>query len=212
MLALDLPGHGKSPGTGHQSIEAYADDVEGFIQSIGFSTAVIVGHSMGGAIALEFAIRRPKRVLGLGLLATGARLRVAPVLLQATADPARISEAVALLGEWSFGPNAESKLKKLATARLAETRPAVLHGDFLACDAFDVTARLAEIDVPTAILCGAEDKMAPPKYSRLLQARIRGASLDILEGAGHMVLLEQPEPVASRIDAFVNGIKYRPGA
>jgi pimeloyl-ACP methyl ester carboxylesterase len=212
MFALDLPGHGKSSGTGHQTIEGYATDVARFIQSLGLSTAVLLGHSMGGAIALEMASRDPKRVLGLGLLATGARLPVAPEILRASADPARFFEAVALLEELSFAPQTSLRLRKSAADRLRETRPAVLHGDVLACDAFDITPRLADIAVPTVILCGAEDRMTPPRYSAFLQARIRGASLDILPNAGHMVMLEQPDEVAAQIEMFVNSMQYRPGA
>jgi pimeloyl-ACP methyl ester carboxylesterase len=212
VLALDLPGHGKSFGTGHQTIEGYAGEVAQFIQSIGLSTAILVGHSMGGAIALEMASRNPKRLLGLGLLSTGARLPVAPGILQAAADPATFDEAVALLGELSFAPQTNLALKGSAVARLRETRPSVLHGDLLACDAFDMTARLADIAVPTAILCGGEDKMTPPKYSAFLQARIRGATLEVVRNAGHMVMLEQPDEVAAQIELFVNGIQYRPGA
>jgi pimeloyl-ACP methyl ester carboxylesterase len=212
MLALDLPGHGKSSGTGHQTIEAYASEVAQFIQSIGLSTAVLLGHSMGGAIALEMTSRNPKRVLGLGLLATGARLPVAPEILQAAANPATFLEAVALLGELSFAPQTSLALRRLGTARLRETRPSVLHGDLLACNAFDMTARLADMAVPTIILCGAEDNMTPPKYSAFLQARIHGASLNILPGAGHMVMLEQPDEVAAQTELFVNSIQYRPGA
>jgi len=211
VLALDLPGHGKSSGTGHQTIEAYARDVAEFIQSVGLSTAVLVGHSMGGAIALAMASAEPTRVLGLGLIATGARLRVAPGLLQAAADPVSFPEAVALLGELSFAPQSSPRLKTLATARMRETRPSVLYGDFLACDAFDMSARLADIAAPTVILCGTEDRMTPPKYSAFLKARIRGAGLDILPDAGHMVMLEKPDEVAARIELFVNTIRHRPG-
>jgi len=211
VLALDLPGHGKSSGTGHQTIGAYARDVAEFIQAVGLSTAVLVGHSMGGAIALAMAEAEPKRVLGLGLIATGARLRVAPELLQAAADPVSFSEAVALAGELSFAPRSSPRLKTLAAARMRETRPSVLYGDFLACDAFDMSARLADIAAPTIILCGAEDRMTPPMYSAFLKARIRGAGLDILPDAGHMLMLEQPDEVAARIELFVNTIEYRPG-
>ena len=211
VLALDLPGHGKSSGTGHQTIGAYARDVAEFIQAVGLSTAVLVGHSMGGAIALAMAEAEPKRVLGLGLIATGARLRVAPELLQAAADPVSFSEAVALAGELSFAPRSSPRLKTLAAARMRETRPSVLYGDFLACDAFDMSARLADIAAPTIILCGAEDRMTPPMYSAFLKARIRGAGLDILPDAGHMLMLEQPDEVAARVELFVNTIKYRPG-
>ena len=211
VLALDLPGHGKSSGLGHQTIEAYARDVGEFMQSVGLGTAVLVGHSMGGAIALAMASLHPKRVLGLGLIATGARLRVAPELLQAASDPATFSDAVTLAGELSFAPKSSPRLRTLAIARMSDTRPSVLHGDFLACHAFDMSARLSDIAAPAVILCGAEDRMTPPKYSAFLKARIPGASLEVLPDAGHMLMLEQPDEVAARIELFVNTLRYLPG-
>ena len=144
-FALDLPGHGKSAGTGHQTIEAYADEVAEFIQSIGLSKAVLVGHSMGGAVALELASRNPERVLGLGLIATGARLQVAAEILQTTADAATFSEAVTLISDLAFAAQTNPRLKVLAAARMRDTRPSVLHGDFLACHALDMTGCLADI-------------------------------------------------------------------
>jgi pimeloyl-ACP methyl ester carboxylesterase len=212
VFAVDLAGHGKSDGIGHHAIEEYTGEVLEFMTSLGLNAAVLVGHSMGGAIALEAAIRSPSRVLGLGLIGCGARLRVAAEILRRTSDPSTFSAAISLIGDLSFAPQTGSRLKELAAQRMAETRPSVLHGDFLACDGFDATGRLSQIAVPTLILCGAEDKMTPPKFSAFLHEKIVGAQLEIISRAGHMVTLEKPDQVAGMLARFLNEIPYRPGA
>jgi pimeloyl-ACP methyl ester carboxylesterase len=94
---------------------------------------------------------------------------------------------------------------------MAEIRSSVLHGDLMACDAFDRMADLTTVDAPTLIVCGVEDQMTPPKYSQYLHQQIAGSVLHIVEDAGHMVMLEQPDRVAGYIAAFLNSITYEPG-
>ncbi len=211
IYALDLPGHGKSRGVGHQRIGDYARSVVDFLDGSRLNAAVLVGHSMGSAIALTLALDFPRRVLGLGLVGSGARLRVAPEILDLTASEATFPLAVKLVNDWAFSPSVNPRLKELAAQRMAEIRPAVLHGDFLACNEFDVMPRLDEITVPTLILCGADDVLTPVKYSEYLRDHIAGARLVVFPGAGHMVMLEQPEAFTNVLAEFVEKIPYRAG-
>ena len=211
ILALDLPGHGKSDGSGRQSIEDYADDVDGFVRSIGLNAVVLAGHSMGGAIAIELAGRHPGSVLGLCLISTGAKLRVSPEILRGTDDPTAFSTTVARIVDLSFAADASPRLKQLAAQRMRETRSSVLHGDFLACNAFDGTARVAEFATPTLIACGEQDRMTPPHYSHWLRSNIAGSRLELVPHAGHMVMLERPDVIAAMVDKFLEGLEYRPG-
>jgi pimeloyl-ACP methyl ester carboxylesterase len=164
----------------------------------------MIGHSMGSAIALTLAIQTPKRVLGLGLMGSGAKLRVAPAILEAAANPNTFHAALDLVTQYSFSSKADLRLKELASQRMAETRPAVLHGDFLACDAFNVMDQLGRVRTPTLIVCGTEDRLTPLKFSEYLCNQISGAQLEILPGAGHMAMLEQPERVADTLGRFLN--------
>jgi len=209
IFALDLPGHGKSEGVGKQSVADYARCVVDFMKALKLRAALIVGHSMGGAIALTLALDHVKCVLALGLVGTGARLRVVPAILEGTVNPATFPLAVQTINEWAFGPNASPRLKELAAQRMAETRPTVLQGDFLACDAFDVMARLEKIRLPTLILCGTEDRLTPPRYSEYLRDHIPSARLLPVKGAGHMVMLEQPAAVANALESFLKEIPYQ---
>lgn len=211
IFALDLPGHGKSGGVGSQSIADYAGAVVDFLDAARLNAAVFVGHSMGSAIALTLALDFPKRVLGLGLVGSGARLRVHPQILESAASEATFPLAIKLINDAEFGPSVDPKVKELAARQMAEIRPAVIHGDFLACNEFDVMQRLDEINVPTLILCGTEDVLTPMKYSEYLRDRIPNARLLAFPGAGHMVMLERPLDVAQALSDFADEIPYRAG-
>ncbi len=198
--ALDLPGHGQSTGPGYDSIQAYADWLVAFLDAAGLDQIVLAGHSMGGAIALQAALQHPGRVAGLVLIATGARLRVAPGLLDAIRQD--LTAAIGLMGDWAYGPEALPEMVRLGQRQLAAAGPEILYGDFQACDGFNVLDRLGEISAPTLILCGTLDRMTPTKYSTYLRDNIRGASLVLVEGAGHMLMIENPGAVAGALAAF----------
>lgn len=211
IYAPDLPAHGRSEGLGSQTIGGYARAVVDLLDALKLNAAVIVGHSMGGGIALSLALDYPKRVLGLGLIGTGARLRVAPQLLDAASRAETFPDAVKLINEWEFSPSVNPRLKQLARQRMSEMRPAVLHGDFLACNQFDVMNRLHEIHVPALILCGVDDQMTPAKYSDHLHTQLSGSRLVVIPEAGHMVMLEQPLTFTLALTEFLDTIPYRPG-
>jgi pimeloyl-ACP methyl ester carboxylesterase len=103
-------------------------------------------------------------------------------------------------------------LKELVFKRLATIRPSLLYGDLLACDHFDFTDRLGAIRTPTLVICGAEDKLTPLTYSETLSSAIPGAALQTVDGAGHMVMLEQPRRAAGLLSVFLATIPYLPGS
>jgi pimeloyl-ACP methyl ester carboxylesterase len=208
IYALDLPGHGKSKGHGFQSISAYSRKVSEWMGAIGLHRAVFVGHSMGGAIAMTLALDYPEQVLGLGLVGSSPKLPVNSAFLENADSPSTFHNAVEMLVNWSFSPESPEQLRELATKRMAETRPSVLHGDLLACDTFDIGNRLGEIHQPALVICGSEDKMTPLRYSLVLKDNLPSARLETIPAAGHMVMLERPLEVAQTLVDFLAKIKY----
>ncbi len=199
--ALDLPGHGQSEGQGRASISAYADFVAAFVETIGLEKVTLVGHSMGGATALDFALRYPEKLVGLVLVGSGARLRVAPAILDGIRQD--FQPVLGLICDYAFALDAPEQLKREGRRQMGQTHPDVLYGDFAACDAFDVMDRLGEIHCPTLAICGTADRLTFPKYSTYLRDNIPGAQLVLIEGAGHMVMLEQPKAVSQAVADFL---------
>jgi pimeloyl-ACP methyl ester carboxylesterase len=196
VAALDLNGHGRSTYRKGDSLKLYIEDVLAVLDELGGKT-FLVGHSLGGALALKIAFNRP--LWGIGLISTGARLRVLPKILRLIEDD--FEEAVDLILKMAFYlPHHLERARDI----MLKTGPEVLKRDFLVCDSFDVMDKLGQIDVPTLIVCGKEDKLTPVKYSQYLKDHIPNSKLHIIEGAGHMVMLEQPEKLNKVIEGFLN--------
>ena len=208
IFTLDLPGHGKSEGVGRQDIAEYGQAVDEFMKALHLSRAIIIGFSMGSAIALSLALQYRKRIIGLVLIGSGAKMRVSASLLEMVANPSTFQPAVETIIEYSYSSNADARLKELAIEQMLETRQAALYGDFMACDAFDVMEIVNKVHVPTLLICGSEDRMTPPNRSEYLRDQIEGAQLHIVEGAGHMAMIEQPDAVAARLSEFLDTIHY----
>ena len=157
---------------------------------------------MGGAISQTLALDSSGCVVGLVLVATGARLRVAPAILEGIRSDFERSAELVTRFAWSQGT--PPMLTELGRQALLETGSDVLLGDFTACDRFDVMRRLKEIEAPTLVIVGSADQLTSVKYTRFLVEHISGARLVIIEGAGHMVMLERPAEVAKAVQQFLN--------
>jgi pimeloyl-ACP methyl ester carboxylesterase len=208
MFALDLPGHGKSEGVGRQDIDEYVKSVYEFMKAVRLSSVVMVGFSMGSAIAMSLALGYRKRVIGLGLIGSGAKLRVSASTLELLSNTSTFLSAVETVINNSYSSNVDPRVKELAVKQMAETRQSVLYGDFLACDEFDVMERVPKIQAPTLLICGSSDRMTPPSRSEFLREQIEGAQMHIVEGAGHMAMIERPDEVAGLLSEFVDRIPY----
>ena len=211
VITPDLPGHGKTAGPGRQSVQDYARDVAEFINVAGLSRAVFVGHAMGGAIALALALDYPDRVAGIGLISTGPTLPIPSSVIENAANVSTLPLAIKSLQELSLGSQTPENLKGIVLKRLTETRQTLLLNDLLACDRFNLADRLNTIRTPVLVVCGTDDKLTPLRFSEILSSEIPGAALQTVEGAGHMLVLEQPDRLAKLIRVFLATIPYRPG-
>ncbi len=201
VYAPDLPGHGESSGPGRSTIAAYAADMLALLDALAVKRAVVAGHSMGGAIAQQMALEAPERVAGLILIATGARLRVAPQILEnALHHPDAVADFVTT---YAYGPTADEQIKRMGQQALLDIPPEVLLGDYMACDAFNCIGRVEEIRTPTLVIGGKEDKMTPPRYSEFLVVHIPGAEQRFIEQAGHMIPIEFPDELARVVKGWL---------
>lgn len=202
-VAVDLPGHGASGGEAANTVATYREFLRRFSSALHLNNFILAGHSLGGAVALDYALHHSDRLAGLILVASGARLRVAPPLLEAC----RAGELPPGLVEFAYGPAAPAELLESARQEMAALSPSTYYADFSACNSFDCMDRLGEIDRPVLLICGAEDKMTPPRYSRYLKDHLPQAELVVIEKAGHMVMLEAPQAVNEAIASFVERVR-----
>ncbi len=198
-VALDLPGH--PDGEPLATVEAYAEWVVRKLQEAGLSPAVLVGHSMGGAVVLSAALQVPELVRGLVLVATGPRLRVNPRFLEGLAQ--RPEETLDRFVDLWFGPRVDSRTRERVREAVRQLGPRVLLQDLRACDAFDATGKLGQIQRPTLVVAGEKDVLTPPGLSWELHAGIRGASLVVVPDAGHTVFLERRRLFRDSLRTFV---------
>lgn len=200
VLAVDLPGHGRSDGEALTAISDLADWLIALLDALGVAQAALAGHSMGALACLSAAARHPQRLRALALLGVAPKMPVHPDLLAlAAADD---HKALELIDDWAHGPRAHLGGHPAAGTwllgggeRLLErARPGVLHRDLAACDAYaDGPADAARVRCPTRLILGADDKMTPAKAGRKLADMIEGAAVVTIPGCGHMMMTEQPD-------------------
>ena len=152
-LFPDLSGHGLSKGTGHQVIGNYAKDIvviDGHTRKS--PKAVVMGHSMGGAIAQWLALEYPERVHTLILIGTAAKLPVNPMLIDGILKNNR--ETIAQVNEWMWAKTVPDEVREQSAQMMQQTKPSVIQGDYIASNHFDVRERLHENRRADAGHCG----------------------------------------------------------
>ncbi|HQY91127.1 alpha/beta hydrolase [Caldilinea sp.] len=202
VYALDLPGHGESPQPVCATIDAYSEIIHDFVDGLELPWFVLAGHSMGGAIALDFALAYAHRLAGIIVVGAGGRIKVSPAFLDGILHD--FHDTTAQIVEYSYHSSTGANEKEHYLRALRENDPQTLYGDFIAVEAFDVRDRLEMLRTPTLILCGRHDRMTPPALSKTLHERIPGSQLHFIEEAGHNAPLEQPTVVAAHLTCFLD--------
>jgi pimeloyl-ACP methyl ester carboxylesterase len=210
VLALDLPGHGRSEGAPLDAIEAMADWLVALLDAAHVQTAALVGHSMGSLAALECAARYPERVSHIALIGTAFPMRVSNELLEAT----RSAEPMAqdMVNIWSHSVYAHYPSSPGpgfwvmgANRRLMQRqRPGVMQTDFAACNNYaNGLAAAAKVSCPTLLVLGRRDVMTPPRAATELAAALRNARVVEIAGSGHALMAEKPDEVLDALRDFV---------
>jgi pimeloyl-ACP methyl ester carboxylesterase len=206
-LAFDFPGHGRSAGIDSlKSIDAYRDSLDAFINTLQLRPSVLIGRSMGGAVAMAYALAYPQRVRGLVLVATAARFDLPEVRLE-TWKHVMLGRAQQPFSTDAFSPQTDFAVMREAWMEQVKTDPRVRYYDFVACNAFDITAHLGEIGVPTLIIAGRDDSFTPLERSEVLHRGIPGSQLVVIDDAGHTVPAEKPAEFNAAVSAFLARLK-----
>ena len=213
VLALDLPGHGRSEGPPLPSVAAIADWIPALLDAAGVMQAALVGHSMGSLAALDCAARYPGRVSRIALVGAAFPMRVSPELLEATRTDEPLAQDMVNIwshsayahtpsnpgpGFWVIGENLRLMQRQ---------KPGVMYVDFAACNAYAAgTERAAQVQCPALLVLGKRDLMTPARSGRELAKSIKGARVVEVAGSGHALMAEKPDDVLDALIEFlVNG-------
>ena len=208
IVAVNLPGHGHSGGNGEKDISRYCEWIKKFLKALDLKKSVLVGHSLGAAIALRFAVNYSEEIAGIVCIGSGMKMPVNSFFLEfLQANPPEVpAEIIEMICKYSLAKENRSKLSAPLGRSISQSKVDILYGDLLACNELDLTQETGKISVPALIVCGAEDKMTKPDLSRTLAAGISKATLEIIEGAGHMVMIEKPVEFNNSLDKFAASI------
>jgi pimeloyl-ACP methyl ester carboxylesterase len=221
VLALDLPGHGRSDGPAQRSVEAVAERVAAALAPLASPRLLLAGHSMGSLIALEVARRLPARVAGVALLGTAAPMRVSEALLAATRDDP--AAAMDMINAWSHSPSLAPFAARPGNPapgfsivwqnlrlmqRVAQANGAdVLPTDFAACNAYDGALEAAHaLQCPALFLLGERDQMTPPKAAQALVGACTRPQVVTLPATGHAMMAENPDGVRRALASFAQQV------
>ena len=211
VLAVDLPGHGRSQGTFLGSIEELADWIPDLLDSAGVGKAALVGHSMGALISLESAARHPDRVSKLALLGVAPKMPVHPDLLKAANadDPL----AYDLMMDWGTGPMGHFGRHPVpgislicgGQKLLGMENSGVLGNDLELCNDYQSGMGTAtKVGCSTLIVIGSEDRMTPPKQGRNLAAAIPNVKTQLIQDCGHMIMLEKSDQTLQALKSHLS--------
>jgi len=210
VLAVDLPGHGRSGGEALSSVEAIADWIASLLDAAKVERAALAGHSLGSLAALEAAARHSARVERIALLGPAVPMTVSDELQDAAGRNEHL--AYELINGWSFsagrqlGGNAVPGMWMTGNAmRLMErTRPNVLATDLKACHAYaNGLAAAAATTCPVLAITGARDIMAPPRNAQALLLALKEPRVVALAHSGHALMAEEPDAVLDALRAFI---------
>lgn len=199
--APNLPGHlcAGSPA----SIEEFASAVDQDVIERGLREVVLCGHSMGGAVALELALRKPSWLRAVVAIGSGLRMRVAPSFLEGLEKD--FEDTARTIAGYFFSDPTPERVEQAVDRMRAVGAEQTLR-DFRACNAFDATASVNDLDVPLLALTGELDQLMPATFAQALADRVPGAESRIVPGAGHFVMAERPTETNRAIRAFVAGL------
>lgn len=208
VLAVDLPGHGRTSGPVLATIAGMADWVMSLLDALDIGKAALVGHSMCSLVAFDAAARYPSRATALALLGTSIPMPVTEMLLDAAENQDHTAfDMVTLWGHSYDGQTGSNRAPGLwmtggALSLLERSAPGVLHAALKAANDYRDGLDLAgNIGCPTLLLLADRDTMTPVRAARPLAKAIPRAQVTILPGCGHMMMAEQPDEV---LDALIS--------
>jgi pimeloyl-ACP methyl ester carboxylesterase len=204
-LAFDQPGHGRSGGLDSLgSIDRMVKFTRATVDKLGLRAPVLLGHSMGGAVAQAYTLEHPEDVRALLLVASGASFRVPAERVEQLRRVTEGKERRAFTRE-AFSDKTPDAIVRRGWGEDLKTDPRAGYGDLLACVAWS-NERLSEIRVPTLVVVGENEFPMLLDEAERLASEIPNARKVVIPEAGHAVPIEQPQAVADAILRFLDEV------
>ncbi len=201
IMSIDLNGHGDSEGEGFRGVVDHAFICAQLLEKKNLGKWNIMGHSLGGAIAMTLALYKPDFIESLILVATGARLRIPESFLSEIKKGNNYELNKEFLRNSIFDSSDDNILTSLLEI-MQSINPKVVYKDWLAADSFDLSRRLQSIKSRCLLICGENDPLTPPKYHEYLSSEIPGSTLSVFPNCGHWPFIEQAELFLEELDNF----------
>ena len=195
IIAPDIPCHGQSEGAALDSAEAYARWVDRFSQALELDTFFLMGHSFGGAIVQEYARLYPEKLKGIILIATGTGFKLSRAYRELHENGIDVE---------TLGIMAVPEAIRQGYEMLKNVSSPLLHEDLLAAGSFDSTGWISAVTVPALVLWGSEDYITQRELPEALAEALPHASFKVIEGAGHVLMVEAPQPFNTAVAEFIS--------
>jgi pimeloyl-ACP methyl ester carboxylesterase len=218
VLAVDLPGHGRSGGDAPASVEEAAEFIEALLDAADIKQAGLIGHSWGSLIALEAAAKLKDRITHLALVGTAFPMKVSPALIEASLnEPMKALKMVNVFsratlaappsalgpGTWVYGASMALGRRVLAS----NTAVNLFHRGFVACDSYaNGLVAMTGVTCPVLFVLGESDQMTPPRAAKSLvdQAKAHGKKFTVANvSMGHHQMSEAPEETLNALKQFL---------
>jgi pimeloyl-ACP methyl ester carboxylesterase len=218
VLAVDLPGHGRSGGDAPASVEEAAEFIEALLDAADIKQAGLIGHSWGSLIALEVAAKLKDRITHLALVGTAFPMKVSPALIEASLnEPMKALKMVNVFsratlaappsalgpGTWVYGASMALGRRVLAS----NTAVNLFHRGFVACDSYaNGLVAMTGVTCPVLFVLGESDQMTPPRAAKSLvdQAKAHGKKFTVANvSMGHHQMSEAPEETLNALKQFL---------
>ncbi|MFQ5933171.1 MAG: alpha/beta fold hydrolase [Dehalococcoidia bacterium] len=199
-LSLDLPGHGDSEGPPINDAQGFRRFVKAFADVLGLAPFVFCGHSMGGSMALDYAVYHPSELKGLVLVGSSPDWDVSREAIDMWKNnPEKAREGNADL---LFSKRTPKHIRERYTRQLRSAPADTCVADSEACNSYDLSKQIRQIEIPALVICGDEEEWI--NGSRAIHSRLRNSTLEIVPAAGHAILVEQPDQINDALVAYLS--------
>lgn len=203
VFAIDLPGHGQSRQPACNNLDGLVNRLHDFCIGMGFFNVILVGFSLGGALALQYASYFPERIRKLALISCGARFLIPDGIMAYLRPPANHVKAVEAFSRAAFHASTPPAFRRKIIEPLYHLDPFVMAADFQMGRVFRAVFPKNPVNIPCLIIGGTDDKISPPQSIRLLKHFSTRTQFEMIEDAGHMVIDEKTRQVRDRLVGFL---------